>query len=77
MGLMGLRGLGMRGWGLASRAENTPKKAHQFPSLWVQIIITLCVISFPYRSFALDGMAVLKIEAFDMPGDGGGSIGLR
>ena len=69
----------MRGWGLASRVENTPKRAHQFPSWWVQIIITLCVISFPCRSFALDAMVVVKIEAaaFDMPGDGGGSIGLR
>ncbi len=75
MGPMGRAGLGMRGWGLASRAENTPRKTRQFFSLWLQIIITLCVTSFPCRSFALD--AIVEAEAFDMPGDGGGSIGLR
>ena len=69
----------MRDWRVASRAENTPEKTRQFSHWWVQIIITFCVISFPCRSFALDAIVVLTVEAeaFDMPGDGGGSIGLR
>ena len=74
-------GLGIRGWGLAAREERRQCSdtggACQPSTCWVVLLGLTMLLSFLVQVRVLASDYPLTGEAFDMPGDGGGSIGLR